>query len=472
MKEIPSWYPFVFHRNSDMISRFPDTNKVTIVDKDIFEENRDDLVKKWIDYNSDIDFFENFKILFDQTPQPNFIHYLPSENSNYTDSANCSKNAYLSNVVVFGCENVAYSCAIRSNVSNCYNSLYVIENSDNIYSSLGVVSSYNIFYSKYIQNSNHIYFSSNMIGCSECIFCDDLENASYYIENKKYDKAEYIQKKQEILNHKSKFLDYYKKVNKNGKNYASTNTTWTFACNSEDVENGSFIVNVKDARNCIFIWAEDGNENMYDNFITGASFWNDLYGVLNSWWSSHLYIQAHASLSNTCFYSYNLLECHHCIGCIGLKNKSYCIFNKQYSKEEWEDLANQIFSQMDQDWILWDFFPWHINPFYFNDTMAGILWNFTKEEVQADWYMWRDEEIRVDIPEGADVININELHEYQWYDTEWNWTINKDILKKVIKNEKGNYYRIVQMEYDFLVKHKLPLPDIHWLDRMKLNFWV
>jgi hypothetical protein len=43
-------------------------------------------------------------------------------------------------------------------------------------------------------------------------------------------------------------------------------------------------------------------------------------------------------------------------------------------------------------------------------------------------------------------------------------------MKKVIVDEKGNYYRIVKMEYDFLMKHALPLPTLHWLDRMKMGF--
>ena len=45
-------------------------------------------------------------------------------------------------------------------------------------------------------------------------------------------------------------------------------------------------------------------------------------------------------------------------------------------------------------------------------------------------------------------------------------------MKKVIKDDSWNYYRIVKMEYDFLVKHELPLPRLHWLDRMKVNFGV
>jgi hypothetical protein len=34
-------------------------------------------------------------------------------------------------------------------------------------------------------------------------------------------------------------------------------------------------------------------------------------------------------------FSHDLVNCHHCVGCVGLRHKSYCIFNKQYSKEDY-----------------------------------------------------------------------------------------------------------------------------------------
>jgi hypothetical protein len=93
-------------------------------------------------------------------------------------------------------------------------------------------------------------------------------------------------------------------------------------------------------------------------------------------------------------------RCSYCLGCIGLKNKSYCIFNKQYTKEEWHDKVDEIFSQMEADGTLGQFFPPSMNPFYFNDTAAYLIDDsFTKEEVTAKGYLWRDEEIKVDIPE-------------------------------------------------------------------------
>ena len=111
-----------------------------------------------------------------------------------------------------------------------------------------------------------------------------------------------------------------------------------------------------------------------------------------------------------------------------------------------------------------------MNPFYFNDIAAYLIDDtFTKEEVTKEWYLRRDEEIKVDIPQWAEVVEVKDLKNYQWFEN-WVWKIDPEILKKVIRDEKGNYYRIVKMEYDFLMKYWLPLPELHRLERIKLGF--
>jgi hypothetical protein len=84
--------------------------------------------------------------------------------------------------------------------------------------------------------------------------------------------------------------------------------------------------------------------------------------------------------------------------------------------------------------------------------------------------MWRDDKIKVDISETAEIVETKNLLSYQGFDSNGNWKINPEILKKVIVDSNGNYYKIVPMEYDFLVKYELPLPEIHWIERIKLGF--
>jgi len=55
-----------------------------------------------------------------------------------------------------------------------------------------------------------------------------------------------------------------------------------------------------------------------------------------------------------------------------------------------------------------------MNPFYFNDTAAYLIDDtFTQEEVTAEGYLRRDEEIKVDIPANAEVITTKDLNQFQ-----------------------------------------------------------
>jgi hypothetical protein len=279
-----------------------------------------------------------------------------------------------------------------------------------------------------------------------------------------------MQEKEKILQEKTMFMEYFMKLPRESENIWSTNSEWTSVIYSENIENWLFVNQVRNGRNLIVVGNGDKIEQQYD-CLTSATQADNWYG--NMWVSpgSFMYCSMNSGHVDHIFYCVYVENCHHCIGCYGLYNKSYCIFNKQYTQEERYTEADKVFAQMDKDWTLGQFIPWSMNPFYFNDTLAYLVDDsFTKEEVTKQWYLRRDEEIKVDVPVTAEVIVTKELTNYQWYDAEWMRQINHEILKKVIKDEKGNHYRIVPMELEFLQKHGLPLPEIHRLERIKLWF--
>lgn len=43
-----------------------------------------------------------------------------------------------------------------------------------------------------------------------------------------------------------------------------------------------------------------------------------------------------------CYYSINLVDCHDCFGSVNLSHKSFCIFNKQYSEEEYFERIKEL----------------------------------------------------------------------------------------------------------------------------------
>jgi hypothetical protein len=472
LMEIASWYTINLNKNSTMVSRYPSNDRMgSIISKTEYESNWDQM--NIINLDKALWFFEQLYTLRKIFKHPNILTFVNNESSDYSDVVFGAKNAYLSFTIWGNSENIFYSTICYINCRNILNSVRVTDHSENVYYSKVVTKSFNVFYSRYIDNSSDIRFSSNLIWCSNCIGCDSLINQSYCINNQTVWKERYEQEKSKILAQKDSFDKLFQSVNNKALNYQSENSTGVGISYSSNIQNGFYVKRASEGHNMIFVDWIDHADHYYDVFEAWVNS-DHFYGVSNAGTNSdHLYCCTQMESSSNMFYCYHMENCSFCLGCIWLKNKSYCILNKQYTKEERYEKVDDIFTQMEKDWQLWEFFPATMNPFYFNDTAAYLIDpSFTKEEVTAKWYLRRDEPIKVDIPEGMEVVKTNELGGYEWYDTEWNRSINADILKKVIQDEQWNVYRIIPMEYKFLVKHGLPLPRKHWLERMKENFRI
>ncbi len=474
VKELGSRGEFVLYKNQWLISRYPaDTWRIgELMSNKMYEDYRQELGSLWCEIDEQIPFFQQFQNLFLKLKNAASLSRDKNENSDYADNIFWTRDTYLSCTVWLDTEKILYSFVVRENCKNVLNSSEISDNAENIYMSVGVRNSFNIFYARFIADSSNIWFSTNLIWCHECLFCDDLQNQSYCISNKQYDKETYMEKKQTLLVQKENFLLWLLALSKKWTNFASTDVEGNFIVKSHKVTQSALAYRVEQWRNLFMTGSNLGNKNMYDIMFSGWGGADDSYGsIFFGTFASKIYCSAHIAGSQSIFYSYYLDNCSYCLWCIGLQNKQFCIFNKEYTKEERFTLANKIFSQMESDWTLWSFFPGWMNPFYFNDTAAYLMDDtFTKEEVTKAWYLRRDEEIKVDVPSNAEVITTNDLDQYQNFTETGEWNIDKEILKKVIKDDKWNYYRIIPMELDFLQKHGLPLPEIHRLERIKLGF--
>lgn len=101
-----------------------------------------------------------------------------------------------------------------------------------------------------------------------------------------------------------------------------------------------------DNKNCYLIFGSDFNENTsYCKYSFHCKDSSDLYWVDKAELSyenvdcENIYKVLFSAYSDNCASSsflYNCSNCQNCLGCVNLKNKSYCIFNEQYAKEEYE----------------------------------------------------------------------------------------------------------------------------------------
>src|SRR3989344_3907690 len=116
--------------------------------------------------------------------------------------------------------------------------------------------------------------------------------------------------------------------------------------------NSEYTNRASDNKNCYLIFAATNSENcLYGNAIWDSKESVDCYNLhksercyecIDCYNSSNLkYSQECNSCSNSSFL-YNCRNCDSCFGCVNLRNKSYCIFNQQYAKEEYQEKLKQL----------------------------------------------------------------------------------------------------------------------------------
>lgn len=148
-----------------------------------------------------------------------------------------------------------------------------------------------------------------------------------------------------------------------------------------------------------------------------------------------------------------------------MRNKQYCIFNKQYSKEEYEGLVAKIITHMQSTGEWGEFFPSALSPYGYNQTLANEAFPLSKSEAIAQGFHWTDYEapfpkVEKIIPADKLPKNIEDVP-----DDILNWAIECELTKKPFK--------IIAQELVFYRKHGISVPRRHpdqrHLDRAALR---
>jgi hypothetical protein len=153
------------------------------------------------------------------------------------------------------------------------------------------------------------------------------------------------------------------------------------------------------------------------------------------------------------YYSFACYHCSNCFWCIGLRNKQYCILNKQYEKADYETLVPKIIQHMETHWERGEFFNPSLSPFGYNETVALDYYPSTAEQVKQQGFNWSAYEAPA--PTADTTIQGKDLPA----------TIDEvgdDILQTIIVCEvSGKLFKIQPKELEFYRKHRLPLPRRH-----------
>jgi hypothetical protein len=350
----------------------------------------------------------------------------------------------------------------------------VIWNSDHAYET---ISSNRVYNTKFVYFSDDCIESSflfNCIGCTDCFGCVNLRNQKYYIFNEKYSKKEY---EKEILKWN---LGSYKTIKKAQEKfmelYYKTPRRFASIINSDNIT-GDDIKNTKNCTNCFI--TRDGVENCKNIFICGlllkdsydVTFGGDtselLYEVSGSTQSQRVLFTRGSNNLVDVEYSENIYGGSNLFGCVKLRQKKYCILNKQYTKEEYEALIPKIKKHMDEMpyidkkgriYKYGEFFPAEISLWAYNETWAHKFYPLTKEEALIQGYNWRDKTERdykitinrEDLPDNIKDVSNNILDE----------VIECEHHKQDCAHQCTEVFKILPNELQFYKQMNIALPHL------------
>ncbi len=368
---------------------------------------------------------------------------------------------------------------------NCYNSQVAMLSRDSIDidSVMNADHSYENFGSNNLYNTKFVYFSNdcidasfifNCVGCSNCFGCVNLRNQKYCIWNVQYSKKEYEEKIKDwgldsytrIQKAKEKFMDLYYKTPKR----------FALITNSSNVT-GNDIRNTSDCKNCFF--TRQGVENCKNIFACGlllkdsydATFGGDrseiFYEMNGGMQSQRCFFSRAPNNSHDIEYSERMINCSDCFGCLNMRNKKYCILNKQYTKEEYFKIVEKIKNQMSEipyiDKIgriykYGEYFPIELSLWAYNESWGNKYLPLTKQQALDRGYNWREASVKdykITIESKDLVDNIGSVD-----DNIVNEVIGCEHRDKNCNQECNEVFRIIPNELQFYRQMNLALPRL------------
>lgn len=454
--------------NKEIVSRFSKFSWIKNYCNDCWSSEDWNQLKQAVEIDFDKSFFEQIEYLIKNTYYQNLIGSSSNvkNNSVYTNHTSEINNSYF----VFEANKIdeSYYSSTLKNSSFVVDSMFVW-NSQYLYENIDCYNMYNTFFCKNSYLSKFSYFLDNCNNCSYCIWCTNLVNKEYYLFNKPISQEIYNEFKQKLSDYKflnefrKKFEEFSKKQIKKSNNLiGSENCSWNNIINSNNCNNCFDVLECQDSKYCASI---NYSSDLYDISSYGEES-NLMLDSVSVWrYSNNILFSSIVWKWENLIYCIDVKKSKNCFLCVNLENKQYCILNKQYSKQEYEELVPKIIEKMKQDWEWWEFFPSHISPFWYNETLVNEYYQLNKKEAIKKWFRWSDYE--VPFPKVEKIIPANKLPDniINIPDDILNWAIECEVTKKPFK--------IIKEELEFYRKHALPIPRRHpdqrHLDRIALR---
>lgn len=453
-----------------IISTFSPDKNIVVYPQDVWWGDSWDPLEFGQPYDFSRPFFEQFGALLRKAPWPALFN-MNATNSEFCNYTTDNKNCYL----VFGgdynenCSYGSFNMRTRDSME-----LYFVEKSELSYEITDSANCYKVLFGQYVTQCSESMFLHACNNCMNCLGCVNLKNKQYCILNQQYSKEEYEAKVKALDLGKRENLEAFRvefeklKARQPQKYAAISNAEASSGDNLSHVKNcihcfetyegaedckNLFLAgwNLKDSRNADHVG--HGAELVYDSLGTfgGASTVRHSYfngGSFDLWYSA------------MCNGSNNLF------GCFGLRHKSFCILNKQYTEQEYLELVPKIIEHMQSmpyvgkdgyAYQFGDYIPKEFSPFSYNESVAQEYFPLTKEQAATKGYEWKDR----DSDEKAFTILGTDLPSRIG-------EVQDSILKQVIACEHQGtcleqctkVFRIIPRELEFYRGANLPVPSL------------
>ncbi len=388
----------LFRRTCDatgdsIISNYPPDGPFQVYSQPFWYSDAFDGTSYGRDFDFNRPFFEQFHELSLVVPRPSlFTDYLRDENCAYTNYAGKNKNCYL---IFDSDENwdcyYSYGIFHSKNCSDCYRVQYL----ELCYETVDSTNCYNCSFTYNSENCSDSAFINNCIGCKNCVLCSNLQQKESYLRNKPATRAEIEQflhglhSASALTAARVEFEDFRLRFpQKATRGFHNENVTGNHLVHCKNARSCFDSINLWDAANCtqIFIGAKDcldchecgESELVYESCNLG-------YNAYHVRFSFHCLNQ----LTNLTYCNYCFNGCRDLFGCIGLKRKSYCLLNKQYSADDYARMVNRVIGHMRETGEWGEFFPPFTSSFPYNLTVAQEHFPLTEEQAVASGYQWR-----------------------------------------------------------------------------------
>lgn len=454
------------HNNpSSSISVFNETHpkgkRMKIYEQNEWRNDGWDPLSYGRDFNFSRSFFEQFYELQMDVPRMGLIS-IGNENSGFTTGTGYCKNCYLINSSE-NCEDCYYSKLLQK-CSDAIDCSYLYD-SQLCYECFSVYDSYNCQYVSFSNNCTDCFFSSNLQSCKNCCLCTNLVNKEYHFLNEPLSKEEYEKRLSEFRGNteltKKMLALYAEQMRKMTRKYS--NIVNSQNCTGDYIENSKNCLDCYDvnaSEDCRYVQVGVQVKDNYDcsNMYLKPELCYQTLGTIdvhNIGFSLFMFLCKNMLYCDYCF------SCEDCFACTGLTRKQYCIFNKQYTKEEYEALVPKIIEHMEKTDEWGKFFPPEYAPFGYNETLAQEYYPLSKEEALDKGFLWRDEDPKDFRPQTTALPNtIDEAHD----------SITQEIFSC---EDCAKNYRIIPQELAFYREHKIALPhkcpECRHQERMKLR---